>query len=185
MATIAERKRKDGKKTYCVQIRHKGYPHVSLSFSTRGEAEEWISQNYSQILNNPEQINKIVQDKRSILHKNRFTSNKHMSVRVSDEEKALVEQFTLEMANKFGYLLNHSVIVRGIMLSIIQNKDKFNFEMRDNEFYVTFNEQKPKEKPDPGGVSMSSRADEKVEKTVQPESAEERLRRSLKRKLGA
>lgn len=42
MATIFQRKNKDGSVTWRIQIRRKGYPILCRSFSTQEEAEDFI-----------------------------------------------------------------------------------------------------------------------------------------------
>ena len=44
MANIQERKSKDGKTTYRVQIRLKGYPSQTATFSRKTDARKWVQQ---------------------------------------------------------------------------------------------------------------------------------------------
>lgn len=44
MANIQERKSKDGKTTYRAQIRLKGYPSQTATFSRKTDARKWVQQ---------------------------------------------------------------------------------------------------------------------------------------------
>jgi len=49
MATIQERKKKNGKVTYTATIRVKGYPHLTATFDKKTLANRWIQENESKM----------------------------------------------------------------------------------------------------------------------------------------
>ncbi len=54
MATIYTRLNKDGTRTYRVQLRRKGIPKISLSFSSLEQAEIWVRINEKIFIDSPE-----------------------------------------------------------------------------------------------------------------------------------
>lgn len=75
MATIYERFNKDGTSTARVQIRRKGLPNFSVSFSTMEEAIKWAKLNEQKYINNHTEFWNWIKEERLNLKREREFKN--------------------------------------------------------------------------------------------------------------
>lgn len=81
MASIFERKLKNGSTTYRVVIRRKDIPLLCITFATKKEAKDWIKKNEEAYIEDPESYQKWISKDRLFLERTReFRRNRFLDV---------------------------------------------------------------------------------------------------------